>query len=275
MTTYSLCRPGPFGVLGLMAVHFFSFASAAELAPEAPKHPFHDNVKVTMTQTHMLVESDGIPTHKTGEFPNADNPNRIIKQEYKFHIPLKPRVAEKPVKTPMGPIGVAVNGIPFFNQYNAHGQDAVKLEVFDSCCGHPDQLGRYHYHKYPVCIKSPFKDEPGKHSPLIGYAFDGFAIYGPNGEDGKPPADLDECNGHSDKEHGYHYHVTAKFPYILGAYKGVPDERNFRRPGLRPDGPPDGPPGDRRGPPPPFGPPPGGPRRPPPPPPPPPLGPGR
>ncbi len=135
-----------------------------------------------------------------GVFPNKDNPNTIKKQDYTFYIPLHPKPAAKPTKTPFGPIGVAINGIPFYNQYNAEGGDAVKLEVFDSCCGHPDQAGRYHYHKYPVCVKSPFKDPVGQHSPLIGYAFDGYAIYGPNGEDGKPPTDLDECNGHTDTD---------------------------------------------------------------------------
>jgi len=260
----------------------------AKTAQEHPKNPFSDNVKVTFTSTDMIVESDGIPNHPTGKFPNKDNPNQILKQNYHFKIPLKPQIADKPTKTPFGPIGVAINGIPFYNQYNAEGKDAVKLEVFDSCCGHPDQMGRYHYHKYPTCLKSPFKDEPGKHSPLIGYAFDGFPIYGPNGEDGKPPTDLDECNGHSDKERGYHYHVTAKFPYIVGAYKGVVDESNFPRPGPggrrgpprngqgngppeddpRRGPPPDGPPPDGRGPPPDGqrrGPPPDGRRRGPPP----------
>ncbi|HLJ95172.1 MAG TPA: YHYH protein [Gemmataceae bacterium] len=208
-----------------------------------PKHPFNDNVTVTVTDTHLIVESDGIPNHETGKFPNRDNPNRILKQHYRFYIPLKPRIAEQPRKTPFGPIGVAINGIPFYNQYNAEGQDAVQVEKFDSCCGHPDPNGRYHYHKYPVCLKSPFHDEPGKHSPPIGYAFDGFAIYGPNGEGGKPPTDLDECNGHSDKERGYHYHVTAKFPYILGAYRGVVEEKNLTRPGRSPsDRPPRKPP---------------------------------
>ena len=79
------------------------------------------------------------------------------------------------------------------------------------------------------------------------------ADYGPNGEDGKPPTDLDECNGHSDKEHGYHYHVTGKFPYILGGYHGVVEASNLDR-GPRQGGP--GGPGrgtrdGRRGPPPP------------------------
>ncbi|HEY2880899.1 MAG TPA: YHYH protein, partial [Pirellulales bacterium] len=113
------------------------------------KNPFTENVKVTFTDKYIMVESDGIPNHPHGEFPNPTNPNTIKKQNYKFYIPLAPKPAEKPTKTPFGPIGVAINGIPFYNQYNAEGGDAVKLEVFDSCCGHPDPMGRYHYHKYP------------------------------------------------------------------------------------------------------------------------------
>lgn len=216
-------------------------------------NPFDKNVKVTFTDKFMIVKSDGIPTHPHGDFPNAYNPNRILKQDYTFYIPLFPKIAAKPTKTPFGPIGVAINGIPFYNQYNAEGKDAVLgpfAEVFDSCCGHPDQMGRYHYHKYPVCVNSPFTDPAGKHSPLIGYAFDGFPIYGPNGEDGKPPKDLDECNGHYDKIRGYHYHVTAKAPYIIGAYKGVVAMENFQN-GPNPwGGPRMG--GNRRPPPPPM-----------------------
>jgi len=230
---------------------------------EAIKKSFSQNVKVSFTATHLIVESDGIPNHKTAQYPNADNPNRIEKQDYHFRIPLEPKVAAKPTATPFGPIGVALNGIPFYNQYNAEGQDAVRLEVFDSCCGHPDPGGRYHYHKFPVCVKSPFKDTAGKHSPLVGYAFDGYGIYGPRGEHGKPPTDLDECNGHSDSERGYHYHATAEYPYVVGAYRGVVERANFDGPPGGRGGPGGGPPGGRRGPPPfgppGFGPPPGGP----------------
>ncbi len=49
----------------------------------------------------------------------------------------------------------------------------------DRCCGHPDPDGTYHYHKYPICMKSPWADDGTDHSPLIGFAFDGFPIYGP------------------------------------------------------------------------------------------------
>ena len=191
------------------------------------------HVRASVSGDEMIVLSDGIPNHQTDNFPTSYNPNRILKQDYRFHIPLSPKFAEKPVKTPFGPIGVAVNGIPFYNPYNREGRDAVmgpNAEIFDSCCGHPDQMGRYHYHKYPVCIRSPFSNTAEGHSALIGWAFDGFAIYGPNGEDGKPPTDLDECNGHVDAQRGYHYHVSMKFPYIIAAYKGVVDMSNFPGP---------------------------------------------
>ena len=49
----------------------------------------------------------------------------------------------------------------------------------DRCCGHPSPGIEYHYHKYPVCVKSPWTDDGTAHSPLIGFAFDGFPIYGP------------------------------------------------------------------------------------------------
>lgn len=210
--------------------------TAASAHPQpADLPPFSPNVKVTVTADTLIVKSDGIPNHPTAKFPNEHNPNSIRKQDYTFYIPRKPRIASKPTRLPMGPVGVALNGIPFYNPFNAEGEDAVTglyAEVFDSCCGHPDQLGRYHYHKYPVCVKTPFHDRPGEHSALIGYAFDGFPIYGPQGESGKPPTDLDNCNGHTDAKRGYHYHVTAGFPYILGGYRGVPDVRNFDRPGM-------------------------------------------
>ena len=213
------------GITGLAMLAF----SQPQTNP-AVTTPFRKNVKVEVTGDFLIVHSDGIPDHDTGPFPNRFNPNTIRKQNYTFKIPRHPQPADHVGRLPMGPIGVAVNGIPFYNPYNAEGQDAYKNEVFDECCGHPDPMGRYHYHIYPTCIHTSFKDEPGKHSDLIGYAFDGYAVYGPQGEDGKPPADLDECNGHTDPIRGYHYHVTSKFPYILGGYHGVVERSNFDHP---------------------------------------------
>lgn len=197
--------------------------------PQPSGDVFRKTVNIEQTEKYLIIHSDGIPDHTTGDFPNRSNPNHIEKQKYTFKIPTHPQLAEKVTKLPMGPIGVAINGVPFYNPYNAEGQDAAQNEVFDDCCGHPDPMGRYHYHIYPKCIHTSFADPKGEHSPLIGYAFDGIAIYGPNGEGGKAPTDLDECNGYTDAEHGYHYHVTRKFPYIIGGYKGVVELSNLDR----------------------------------------------
>ena len=103
----------------------------------------------------------------------------------------------------------------------------------DSCCGHPQQHGVYHYHKYPSCVKSPFADDGQRHSPVLGFAFDGFPVHGPYEEAGVMARDLkgdralDVCNGHTDPARGYHYHVTpGRFPYIIGGYAGVPEPSN-------------------------------------------------
>jgi hypothetical protein len=126
--------------------------------------------------------------------------------------------------------------------------------MMDRCCGHPAPDNTYHYHKYPICVNSPWADEGQEHSPLIGFAFDGFPIYGPYESANVMAKDLtsdnalNEFNLHYDKDRGWHYHVTpGKFPYVIGGYWGTEDPRDKMR------GPPGG--GGMRGP---GGPPPGG-----------------
>ncbi|KAJ8046287.1 hypothetical protein HOLleu_04908 [Holothuria leucospilota] len=123
---------------------------------------------------------------------------------------------------------MAVNGVIMYNPWDADGDNAVEgegRERFDQCDGHPDKRGTYHYHKMPSsCL---FEIEEGVSSPLIGVAFDGFAIYGPNDENGNrlTSADLDECHGRVNSNSVYQYHTTSDFPYILGCYKGTPVRR--------------------------------------------------
>jgi hypothetical protein len=151
----------------------------------------------------------------------------------------------------MGPIGIAINGVVFFNPFDAQSTDATDL--MDRCCGHPTPFGQYHYHKYPICVNSPWADEGQEHSPLIGFAFDGFPVYGPYESKDVMAKDvtgkdaLNEFNMNYDDQRGWHYHVTpGKFPYIIGGYWGVEDSRDVQRgrpggmgggPGGRPGGP--------------------------------------
>ena len=197
-----------------------------------------DNVKVSHDERFLIIESQGYPNHPTAVFPNSGNPNSIRVQSFTFRLPLEPKLADKITRAPMGPIGTALNGVVFFNPFEMGGQNAVEgySEVWlDSCCGHPQQTGVYHYHKYPTCVKSPFADDGKQHSPVIGFAWDGFPLYGPYDAAGVMAKDLkgdralDVCNGHKDEARGYHYHVTpGRFPYILGGYAGVVEPSNNR-----------------------------------------------
>ncbi len=197
-----------------------------------------DNVRLSHDDRFLIIESQGYPNHPTAVFPNSRNPNSIRVQSMKFRLPLEPKLADKITRLPMGPIGTALNGVVFFNPFEMEGMNAVEgySEVWlDSCCGHPQQSGVYHYHKYPSCVKSPFSDDGKQHSPIIGFAWDGFPLYGPYEASGKKAKDLtgeralDVCNGHKDEQRGYHYHVTlGRFPYILGGYAGVVEPSNNR-----------------------------------------------
>ncbi len=199
------------------------------------------NLTIRHDDRALVVDSQGYPNHPTAIFPNSWNPNRVRVQDFHFRLPLRPVRGSSIRRVPMGPIGLALNGVVFFNPFEAGGMNAVEgySEVWlDSCCGHPQQHGVYHYHKYPSCVKSPFADDGTRHSPILGFAFDGFPIHGPYEEAGVMARDLkgdralDVCNGHSDTARGYHYHVTpGRFPYIIGGYAGIPEPSN--NPALR------------------------------------------
>lgn len=197
-----------------------------------------DNLQVSHDERCLILKSQGWPNHPTAVFPNSGNPNTIRVQDFTFRLPLVPKVAAQITRLPMGPIGTALNGVVFFNPFEREGMNAVEgySEVWlDSCCGHPQQTGVYHYHKYPSCVKSPFSDDGRQHSPVLGFAFDGFPLYGPYEEAGVMAKDLagkralDVCNGHQGDVRGYHYHVTpGRFPYVLGGYAGVVETSNGR-----------------------------------------------
>jgi hypothetical protein len=195
---------------------------------------FRENVEVEEDGARMVIRSDGVPDHPSPYFPTNDpryiaphagmrvNPNRIQEQNLVFRVPANPTFAASPTDTRLGPIGVAVNGVAFYNQY-ARENAPLDREIisFDIYNGHPQNRGMYHYHIEPTYLTA---DDSGA---LIGYLLDGFPIYGPTEEDGSNPTGLDDCNGHThateDYPDGiYHYHVVPAPPYLIGCYKGQP-----------------------------------------------------
>jgi len=217
-----------------------------------------NNVTIRFEAGAMAIRTHGLPNHPTGRFPELGfgNPNYITEKIRTFYFPLTPNPNPKHFVTdvnnanhalPMGPIGLAVNGVVFFNPFDMNSEDAS--DFMDRCCGHPAPDGQYHYHKYPICVNSPWADDGKAHSPLLGWAFDGYPLYGPYESAGVMAKDiqgehaLNEFNLHYDEQRGWHYHVTpGKFPYLIGGYWGTRDSRDV---GMRP---PRGGPGGPRGP---------------------------
>lgn len=160
-----------------------------------------DVQSVRFDSTYVYIKTNDVPTHAVGPF--VGNPAYPAAQNKTLRIPRSPVVnTGTRTKTGMGAIGVMVNGVYFFNAtdamtYNNAGvwqqnANVVEAASFDTGKGHPAPLmnatgtprpGAYHYHQSPAALIEQI--DPGNtgqhHSPLIGYAFDGFPIYGPYG----------------------------------------------------------------------------------------------
>ena len=149
------------------------------------------HILIRTDEKYLYIQSDGIP-HEHGAFPNAHNPNTISEQEYNFKVALHPKMAAK--NTPVERrqlFGVAVDGVPFdpgtaefWNNDPSSGWNydalsgAVNLGMDDNNA-HVQPNGAYHYHGIPTALASASASK--EHSPLVGYAADGFPVYALNG----------------------------------------------------------------------------------------------
>jgi YHYH protein len=186
---------------------------------------------------YLVITTTGIPDHKSPYFATTDSryenstnpsfrrvPTTLTTVNKTFRIPIKPTVSTTK-QTVSFEMGVALNGIPFYNQYAAmNGPLANEAAGFDQYNGHPQNQGQYHYHIEPVYLTKKLGN-----SALIGYLLDGYPVYG-SVVDGKTMTskDLDGFHGRTGKTKEYpdgiyHYVITADDPYINGSgYYGVP-----------------------------------------------------
>ena len=149
-----------------------------------------DVQRIAYDTNNAYVQATGIPSYPVG--PWGRNPNMATGQNFVFRIPFAPQV-QSGTKTDvgLGLVGVLVNGVAVFNAEDGRSyrnlriwnQDAYasELRTFDSAGGHPQQRGIYHHHIAPASLRAQLCDDGTHHSPLLGYAFDGFPIYGPYG----------------------------------------------------------------------------------------------
>ncbi|MEM6470742.1 MAG: YHYH protein [Planctomycetota bacterium] len=143
-------------------------------------------VSIKVIGDTRVIATNGIPNHKTGLFPNRGNPHRISVQRKEYRIAANPVSAAR--TTPLsGEFAVAINGVPFDPgaaefydgapswQYEPlSGAIALGIDVSHA---HVQPNGKYHYHGLPTGLLDSVKLNPSRHSPLIGWAADGFPLY--------------------------------------------------------------------------------------------------
>ena len=195
---------------------------------------FYNSANVSIGDEYITITSTNQPDHKSMYWPvnnalyesysepnNPDfnkNPNAISSQSHTYKIPRYPSAAAIKESTPFGPMGVSINGVAFFNQQAAPGDDILEeLNTFDQYEGHPAQGGNYHYHIEPVWLT-----ELKGSDAFLGLLLDGFPVYGPmeNGSE-ITNSDLDDYHGHTSAtvefpDGIYHYHITTDLPWING-----------------------------------------------------------
>lgn len=172
---------------------------------------------VKYSATSVYVATNSIPTYITGPFQDG-NPSLATAQNGIFKFPLNPtQNTGTPTATTGGNIGLFINGVALFDYRdgvswsnasqtlkggpsggvgdNIWNRDAVVAERvgFDCAKAHP-AMGNYHHHQNPSAFSLDLKVistvctlyasdglyaiDSTKHSPLIGFAYDGFPIYG-------------------------------------------------------------------------------------------------
>ena len=149
-------------------------------------------ISITKIDNLRIVESNGIPNHKVGKFPNSGNPHSIKTQKYKFKLPLKPIIAKKitSLENPRFNFGITLSGVildPLAREYYLGDSKsdwryeatsgAIKLGL-DSNNAHVQPDGSYHYHALPRDLVLELESKSDNSPPhLIGWAADGFPIY--------------------------------------------------------------------------------------------------
>jgi hypothetical protein len=208
----------------------------SETVPEIYKKIYGAS-SITSDGTYITIKTTGLPDHKSSYYATTNalydnfsgttfagyqfqkNPNSIVAQVYVFKIPVNPKLATTNLPTPLGPIGVSLNGVPFFNQYAGPNMPLTnEITSFDRYWGHPAPNSAYHYHVEPLYLTTVKASK----SALMGFLLDGFPVYGPE-ENGVlvDNSKLDNFHGHilatADYPNGiYHYHITSVSPYING-----------------------------------------------------------
>jgi hypothetical protein len=166
---------------------------------------FEDN------NSFMRIQSNGLPFHSIGAFPNANNTNSVDEQNFDQTIIYRGGVnipSTTSIPTSYKIVGFAMNGVPIYSTNAAQGGNPAPPAGFnydsnhssylsgkDQYDGYPDEDNVYHYttgkgwngwteinkelSKGNYYNNDLYHDDG--HSKILGVALDGYPIYGPVG----------------------------------------------------------------------------------------------
>jgi len=165
----------------LVGAGVFALGAWSQSTSSAP------SVRIRIEGSHRILESNGLPDHPTGDFPNPGNPNRIAARSHRFRIPVDPTPAQGDARGVL--FGVAVNGIPFDpgtaelwnGDFRWHYEALSGMLARGNRLGvdrnraHVQPDGTYHYHGIPTGLVEKLGADT--RMVQVGWAADGYPIY--------------------------------------------------------------------------------------------------
>ena len=206
--------------LGMVGEHNLESGGEVPVAAQAFA-PFQGQLGISWDDDFVYIEGNGLPRHNmmtgiTAWQQQVPIPHDFTGPQGAFRIPIDP----EPLKgarelTLLGPIALAVNGIPIFHSLTQSGKDAKAGGELDQWGGHCGRADDYHYHVAPGHLE----DIVGKGNP-VAYGLDGFPVYM---ADPSKDRELDEAHGYFDEEGEYRYVSGDEAPYMMGMFRGAVD----------------------------------------------------
>lgn len=153
-------------------------ASLARVRPEVHS--------VSVNDRFVEINSAGISLHYLGALQSATGEIERLRQ-LRFRIPLAP-VPEsgQHISLRSDVVGVFLNGLPISNQFETSSYRGQNLWHFDALAANDDgsliAAGHRRAEQHQSIAAGLFEGfvaDASRHSPIIGYAFDGYPIYGP------------------------------------------------------------------------------------------------
>ena len=239
---------------------------------------FHGDLVISQVGGKCVFQTNAIPNHDFNDGGNAF-PNHVSEQDDQFEITTSPSIASQVTSISLqmdnaimlngvkvdllaaGCFGIGNGKVGCNDMAQPWRYDPMHEAngfAVDSHNAHAQPDGTYHYHGSPLAL---FDDSDNQDSPVVGFAADGFPIFGSYFDDqgnirkalssyrlksGTRPSgtgdpggtydgafrddyeyiegvgDLDECNGMT-KDGVYGYYITESYPYVLACFSGTPD----------------------------------------------------